>query len=84
MEWTKKTFGNKDNYIYVEGNSEDRGYIDMQLMSECKYQIIANSSFSWWAAYLNSNPDKKVICPSKWVNGKETPDVYCDDWIRCE
>lgn len=84
MEWTKKTFGNKDNYIYVEGNSEDRGYIDMQLMSECKHQIIANSSFSWWAAYLNSNPDKKVICPSKWVNGKETPDVYCDDWIRCE
>lgn len=82
MEWTRKAFGKKDNYVYVEGNDEDKGYIDMQLMSECRHQIIANSSFSWWAAYLNNNPCKKVICPDRWVNNKKTPDVYCKGWIR--
>lgn len=82
MEWTRRKFGNKNNYIYVEGNSEDKGFIDMRLMSECRHQIIANSSFSWWAAYLNSNFDKKVICPERWINRKETPDVYCNGWIR--
>ena len=82
MDWTRIAFGNKHNYIYVEGNSEDRGYIDMQLMSECKHQIIANSSFSWWAAYLNSNPHKRIICPERWINTKETPDMYYKDWIK--
>ena len=82
MEWTRATFGEKGNYVYVEGNSEDKGYIDMQLMSECKHQIMANSSFSWWAAYLNNNPNKKVICPKRWINTKETPDVYYNGWIR--
>ena len=82
MEWTRQNFGDRKNYIYVEDNSEAKGYVDMKLMSECQHQIIANSSFSWWAAYLNSNPDKKVICPSRWVNGKESLDVYCLDWIK--
>ena len=82
MDWTRRNFGDRKNYIYVEGNSETKGYIDMKLMSECQHQIIANSSFSWWAAYLNSNLDKKVICPDRWVNGKETLDVYCLDWIK--
>lgn len=84
MEWVKNTFGSRDNYVYVEGNSEDQGYIDMQLMSACRHQIIANSSFSWWAAFLNGNPGKKVICPERWINTKETPDVYCDGWIRIQ
>ena len=82
LEWVREKFGESDNYIYVEGNSESKGYIDMRLMSECKHQIIANSSFSWWAAYLNSNTHKKVISPNKWINGRETPDVYCADWIK--
>ena len=82
MEWTRSIFGCKENYIYVEGNGEDSGDIDMQLMSECRHQIIANSSFSWWAAYLNDNVQKKVICPERWVNTKMTPDVYCRDWIK--
>lgn len=81
IEWVKKTFGNKDNYVYIEENGENKGYIDMRLMSTCKHQIIANSSFSWWAAYLNNNVERKVICPSRWVNTKETPDVYCNEWI---
>ena len=80
MKWTRDTFGEKNNYFYVEENDEDKGYIDLRLMSVCKHQIIANSSFSWWAAYLNNNLEKKVICPSRWINAKETPDIYCDGW----
>ena len=82
IEWVKDTFGESANYVYVEGNGEHQGYIDMRLMSECKHQIIANSSFSWWAAFLNVNPNKMVICPAKWINTKDTPDVYCEDWIK--
>ena len=59
LKWVREKFGEADNYIYVEGNPESKGYIDMRLMSACKHQIIANSSFSWWAAYLNSNADKR-------------------------
>jgi len=82
MEWTKNVFGKADNFVFVEGNDEKKGYIDMQLMADCKHQIIANSSFSWWAAFLNSNPDKVVICPVRWIQTKETPDIFCRDWIK--
>ena len=81
LEWVKAKFGKADNYVYIEGNPEKRGYIDMCLMSKCKHQIIANSSFSWWAAFLNDNPNKSVICPDRWVNTKDTPDIYCEDWL---
>ncbi len=84
MEWTKQTFGIKDDYVFVDGKGLWQDYTDMQLMSECKHQIMANSSFSWWAAFLNSHQDKKIICPAKWINQKDTPDIYCEEWIRVE
>lgn len=82
MEWTKEHFGQSDNHVFVEGKGAWEDYHDMQLMSGCRHHIMANSSFSWWAAYLNTNPGKKIICPSKWINAKDTPDVYCEDWIK--
>jgi len=70
-----------DRFLVSKGNSP---YHDLYLMSRCKDFIIANSSFSWWGAWL-SNYDK-VIAPSKWfgVNNadKKTDDVYCSDWIK--
>ena len=76
----------KDRVVYVDSREyPDPQCMDLYLMSKCKNNIIANSTFSWWAAWLNSNPDKIVIAPSKWYRGKLndfTNDLIPDKWIR--
>lgn len=57
-----------------------RDYYDMYLMSRCKSNIIANSTFSWWGAWLNENNDKTVLCPSRWLNNHDAYNQYCDGW----
>ena len=58
----------------------------MHLMSVCKHNIIANSSFSWWGAWLNSNKNKIVIAPRMWFFNKElnnqTMDLIPENWMR--
>lgn len=73
---------NDSDMVLVEGNDEDQAYCDLELMSHCKYNIIANSSFSWWAAWINQNKQKIVISPSKWLNGYDNCDIWSKDWIR--
>lgn len=78
-DWCSKEFG--DNFFII---SKHKDWQDFWLMSKCKNQIIANSSFSWWAAYLNDNIKKIVIAPQKWFSGI---DVNIDDripknWIK--
>ena len=69
-----------DRFMIAEGNSTD---CDLCLMSLCSHHIIANSSYSWWGAWLADS--KRVIAPKKWFGGqclnKKTKDIYCEGWL---
>ena len=69
------------NCVYIEDESD---LIDLYIMSQCLHNVIANSTYSWWGAWLNSNPDKKVIAPKQWF-GPNKPlnesDIIPDSWI---
>lgn len=80
-EWVKRHFHGNDHFL-VEGNRGDDDWQDLLLMSACRHHILANSSFSWWAAWLNENPDKKVLAPQWWYYGLSTPDLLPPSWIR--
>ena len=66
----------------VDWNTEQDGWSDMYLMSICRHNIIANSSFSWWAAWLNQNAEKIVVAPCRWQNGIDIADIVPDEWVR--
>jgi hypothetical protein len=69
INWVKENFGDADHFRYVEENYLTEGPLDISdflLMKTCRHNIIANSSFSWWAAYLNANENAIVISPRKW------------------
>jgi len=83
MVWVKEWLSIPHQIRYVEHNLGQESYRDMQLMSLCKNHIIANSSFSWWGAWLNANPGKLVIAPQKWfTNGNSDKDLLPDKWVR--
>lgn len=67
-KWVVENFREIKNAVIVDVNKGDSCYIDMFLMSSCRHNIISNSGFGWWAAWLNQNPDKFVITPKKWIN----------------
>lgn len=80
LEYAHELFGNDRKFVYVQGNKGKQSYIDMQLMSLCKHNITANSTFSFWGAFLNTNISKIVISPNLPFSGTKHPFV-CDDWI---
>lgn len=86
IEWARSNLRLNFKCEYISGNYGSKSYIDMQLMSLCKHNIIANSSFSWWGAWLNENTDKIVIAPKKWFKDEKrnsmTSDLIPEDWIR--
>jgi hypothetical protein len=80
-EWCSRVF-NHDRCHIVCDNPD---YIDMYLMSQCANNIISNSSFSWWGAWLNKNKNKKIFAPKRWFGSKATcndKDIYCEGWIK--
>ncbi len=87
MEWVKQKLNFGSSPVqYIDWNTGNSSYIDMQLMSLCKHNIIANSSFSWWGAWLNNNLEKTVIAPDEWFRGWFGSQMYPGylpyEWIR--
>lgn len=86
-EWVKTNLPDFE-YTLVDWNpvSGKKSFRDMQLMSCAKHNIIANSTYSWWGAWLNPNPNKIVIAPKKFFNPISPffakTDIICDDWVR--
>lgn len=81
IEKVKQEFKIDAEHYFVDSiNLSNADYEDMRLMSTCKHSIVSNSSFSWWAAWLNNNNKKIVIAPSPWVLGKD--DIVCDSWVK--
>jgi|688.fasta_scaffold196819_2 hypothetical protein len=80
-EWCKENLNFIKNKTFISGNLD---YQDLYLMSMCENNIIANSSFSWWGAWLNDNKNKKVIYPSNWfgVPFLDTSEIGCENWIK--
>lgn len=86
IQWCKKKIHIEEPTTYVDWNSGNNCHIDLYLMSQCKHNVIANSSFSWWGAYLNSHENKTVIAPSRWFQGENIndKDIYQKDWLRID
>ena len=81
LEWCKNSLGFLDSCIYVDRTQTE--IEDLKLMSFCQHNIIANSSFSWWGAWLNQNPNKTVIAPKSWhLNDPGSRNVILTDWIK--
>jgi len=81
MVWARENFTDTE-FKHVTNN---KPVIDFLLMSKCKHNIISNSTFSWWAAWLNQNANKTVIAPKLWYKGKRnesTFDLIPENWIR--
>lgn len=83
-DWTRGNLQLDLPTSYVTANSADRGFRDLQLMSMCRHHIIANSSFSWWGAWLNPAPDKIVAAPKLWFakGGNDTRDLLPPAWVQ--
>ena len=79
LNWVSDNFGDIDNSVLANSNRVLSDLEEFQLMVKCKHQIISNSSYSWWAAWLNTNQHKIVIVPAVWKNKK---DMMLDEWIK--
>ncbi|MEZ5054529.1 MAG: alpha-1,2-fucosyltransferase [Chitinophagales bacterium] len=85
INWVKTHLKVDFPLVFVSNNHTAKtSYIDMQLMSMCQHQIICNSTFSWWAAWLNNNPHKIVIAPKNWFadNHINSADIIPQQWIK--
>lgn len=84
IEAASAELGDLEDLSFVRGNSQEE---DLHLMSLCDHNIVANSTFSWWAAWLNRNPQKIVIAPKNWFGPKlanrySTVDMIPAEWVR--
>lgn len=84
IAWVKRNMQFPFETTYIDFNTGNNSYEDLRLMSLCKHNIIANSSFSWWGAWLNDNKEKIVIAPKRWFKDKKInqDDIIPPDWVK--
>lgn len=85
IKWVKENLISDAPLHFIENNNTPQtSHFDMQLMSLCKHNIICNSTFSWWSAWLNNNPQKIVIAPQNWFAdiSINSQDIIPDEWIK--
>lgn len=85
IQWAKENLAFNCPTFFVE-NGVGKNYIDLMLMRYCKHMITANSSFSWWGAWLNNNTEKVIVTPQQWLasNKNEMQDIAPPGWVRIE
>lgn len=83
-KWVRKNLEFDGSTTVVDHNGPDAGCEDLRLMSHCQHHIIANSSFSWWGAWLNPNRNKIVVAPKRWfADGlRDTSDLIPETWVK--
>ena len=85
LDWVRSNLRIEAPCEYVDLNGPDQPHEDLRLMSRCRHHIIANSSLSWWGAWLNPRPDKVVIAPRQWFapgSKRDARDIVPGGWIR--
>lgn len=84
IPWTRKNLDLQIVPTFVELKGTNKDYEELYLMSQCKHHIIANSTFSWWGAWLSQHPEKHIIAPQKWFQdaARDTTDLIPDSWHR--
>ena len=83
-EWVFKNLKLPMDIQFIDHNSSKKNYEDLRLMSQCNHNIIANSSFSWWGAWLNKSPKRTIISPKEWYIDKNIKniDIIPNNWIK--
>jgi hypothetical protein len=82
-QWVRENFRYPKNSQFIESNANQDAHFDLYMMTKCKHNIIANSTYSWWGAWLNSNRHKTVIAPKSWFRDKSfaNNDLISPDWL---
>lgn len=85
-QWAAANLKHLPNTEFIRWNDEDHAYLDLFLMRHCKHHIVANSTFSWWGAWLSDSPNKIVCAPTPWFNAKErnTRSLVPESWKKIE
>lgn len=86
IEWAKENIRFSDRQFFADINNADTNYEDLRLMFSCRHHIVANSSFSWWGAWLNPNKEKMVIAPAQWYSNPQfnNSDTIPEEWVKIE
>ena len=80
-EWCRANLPLDETAVFVDWNKKADSWQDMMLMSLCRHNIICNSTFSWWGAWLNNNPGKTVLAPDRWFVSAPTPHINSPSWV---